>query len=128
MKKSLFIIVFLVSALFINAQELTNKYIISLDGNEGTEISISAAKMIEAGEFRIAPTKSQMIAFNLEYEENGIKKVLSARSRTITKEMKEAISKLKEGDVIKITGIVLAELKEVYSVPDITITITDSEQ
>lgn len=123
MKKAIFVLALLVSGIFINAQELTSKYKISFDGKDGTEITVSTEKLLEIGELRVAPTTAQIIAFNIEYTEAGLSKSLSAKSRTITKEMKEAISKMSAGDTFKITGIVLGEAKAIYSASDITVKI-----
>jgi hypothetical protein len=125
MKKLIFVFAMLISGILINAQEITTKYNLSLDGKQGTEISISSEKILQAGEIRIEPSTAQILAFNLEYTENGTAKSLSTKSRTITKEMKEVIAKMNPGDSFNITGIVLGELKAVYSAPDIKVVIVE---
>ncbi|MBN2682995.1 MAG: hypothetical protein JXR58_10845 [Bacteroidales bacterium] len=125
MKKIIIIFSFLITGFFLNAQEVTTKYNLSIDGKNGSEISLSTAKIIEKGEILVDPTTAQILAFNLEYLDNGETKVLSTRSRTITKEMKEVISSMTPGDSFKITGIILGEVKAVYSAPDIKVNIVE---
>lgn len=103
MRKLLLLSIMLFVVLGLSAQDA--KYRTSLAGVSGETILLSTNQIIEAGELSITPAGAQITGFTLEYMDGGTTKTMVSKSKSLTKDMKTAISNMEEGDIFYIKNV-----------------------